>query len=154
MRRYVHNHPVLVQQDSARRPSETSDSLGIYSYTICNLQKAERDSQNQHCPAMRKVCGQWEQTSRGKRDCAAPISDSCQPGHGSQKPDVTQGCARAFICIGQNKKKKSQKTWQTLFLPFPHGGGHAAGRSVSLDVPRLLKPTQQPKAIGNPGLEA
>ena len=29
--------------------------------------------------------------------------DTCQPGHSSQKPATTQGCARVFTCIGQKK---------------------------------------------------
>ena len=103
MRHCIHNHPVLVQWNSSRWPDETSDSLGIYSYTICNLQKAERGGQNQYRPAMRKACRELEQTPCGKRDHTAPMRDTCQPGHSSRKPAATQGCARVFTCIGQKK---------------------------------------------------
>lgn len=149
MRHNIHNHPVLVQWDSSRWPDETSDSLGIYSYTICNLQKAERDGQNQYRPAMCKVCRESKQTPHGKRDHTAPVRDSCQPGHGSQKPAPTQGCARAFICTGQQKNKKKPDNWQIAFLSFSHGVRHMAGRLVSLDVPRLLKPTQTRNSYKN-----
>lgn len=74
MKRCVHNHPVLFQWDRSRWPEETSDSLGTCSCTICNLQKAERDGQNQYRPAVRQVCGESEQTPCGKRDPAAPIT--------------------------------------------------------------------------------
>lgn len=99
MRHCVHNHPAFVLWDSTRWPDETSNSLGMYSYTICNLQKAEGDCQNQYRPAMCKVCRESEQ----KRDCTAPTGDSCQPGCSSRKPDVTQRCARVFICTSQKQ---------------------------------------------------